>query len=116
MASKQRIQELRITRTGTQRQRSLCGGTVIGDYVDQATGERVLNVKTVAHAQDKPRKFKARKTDPTIAFGTLLQRFQAEVAAKPCKVQFAWVSDTVAMLGKNADILTVRPVHSAALP
>jgi hypothetical protein len=31
--------------------------------VDQTTGERVLNVKTVAHAQDKPRKFKARKAD-----------------------------------------------------
>lgn len=48
MASKQRMTELRITRNGTQRHRSLCGGTVIGDYVDPQNGERVLTIKTVS--------------------------------------------------------------------
>ena len=56
MASKQRMTELRITRNGTGRTRSLCGGTVIGDYVDPQTGERVLTVKVVSVAAPKAKK------------------------------------------------------------
>jgi hypothetical protein len=32
----------------TARQRSVCGGTVVGDYVDPTNGERVLIVKVVS--------------------------------------------------------------------
>lgn len=56
MASKQRMTELRLTRNGTQRQRSLCGGTVIGDYVDPQNGERVLTIKTVSVPRSVPAK------------------------------------------------------------
>jgi hypothetical protein len=46
--AKQRMQEIRVTRSGTARQRSVCGGTVVGDYVDPTNGERVLIVKVVS--------------------------------------------------------------------
>ena len=51
MSSKQRLQELRITRQSATRHRSVAGGTVVGDYVDPTTGERVLTIKTVAVAR-----------------------------------------------------------------
>ena len=41
------------------------------------------------------------------AYQLLLNRLRLEVNTKPCKLSFAWVSDTVAMFGKNADIMTV---------
>ena len=63
MPSKQRLTELRITRNGTARTRNLCGGTVIGDYVDHATGERVLTVKVVS-AANAPAKRVVRKPLP----------------------------------------------------
>ena len=64
MPSKQRMTELRITRNGTGRTRSLCGGTVIGDYVDPQTGERVLTVKVVSVAAPKAKgKSKAKPKD-----------------------------------------------------
>ena len=62
MSSKQRMTELRITRNGTGRTRSLCGGTVIGDYVDPQTGERVLTVKVVSVAKAPVKKASKPKT------------------------------------------------------
>ena len=60
MSSKQRLTELRITRNGTARTRNLCGGTVVGDYIDRLTGERVLTVKVESVGVSKP---KASKKD-----------------------------------------------------
>jgi len=59
MSSKRRMQEFRIPRNGSQRHRSVGGGTVIGDYVDASTGERVLTVKVVSVSTgQKPKKSK----------------------------------------------------------
>ena len=64
MASKRRLEELRITRNGTARQRNLAGGTVVGDYVDKLTGERVLTIK-VESLPKPPAKRKAVKAEAT---------------------------------------------------
>jgi hypothetical protein len=46
--SKSRIEKIRVTRNSTQKFRSLCGGVIIGDWLDQTTGERVLVVEKVS--------------------------------------------------------------------
>lgn len=68
MASKRRLEELRITRNGTARQRNLAGGTVVGDYVDKLTGERVLTVKVESIA--KVAKKAVRKPAEAVPDGT----------------------------------------------
>lgn len=50
------------------------------------------------------------RTNETFPCTMLINRIQKDAAAKPAKFSFSWMSDTVSMLGKNADILTVRLV------
>ena len=40
-------------------------------------------------------------------YSLFMLQLQKDVASKPCKVTFGWLSDTVSVVGKNADILSV---------
>ena len=62
------LNEIRVTRNSQGRHRSLAGGLVVGDYIDQSNGERVLTIKMVAGSK-AAKKAKAQPKGREVAAG-----------------------------------------------